>query len=913
MAQLKSTSITGNLAVTGNARAGCFIKNDGTNTEFLMANGNTLTLDNNVSQSINLDGSNLLTVQPFITALSIDNNTLKATRKSMVELGINIIYSFKGNKNPISVTSAAVGDVYHFNNKDYVCHKAYTSLTLAEGGENDWKKYWTNLGNYIDLSGFLPRQGGLIYGALDFKNSTHADSTLLIPLITFEGKYKSGEKQTLIQVIDSESTASADYYGGGHGIMISGGGSVFVGSGESSKTIYDRLDSTFRQGASEWTYITSDRGMYFYSNGNDIRDGDSPLVYRTEYNDGNWSMPGNLGVVGTTSTNNLTVTTTTQTKNLTINGKDNSNKGTFTVGQFVTATFNAISNFNEGINVEIDAPIHTNFINIPSNQILQIKSNYQIPGAISPTTLVTSCDSNGYWTFPRRIKLGQSNDNPDEKRDTPPTAGIHIHDLRDATMTPCSFGSRVVNFYFDSISDRWDGSSAANRWVSIMHCKGWTKEGNYSAWELAGNADCTFMDDSLRYRQGTMVSATSDVANWGDWQSVLTDKNLARYLKDTYLNGAIKTQANIYSGSVDSLQDKTDVEIGEVYKLGSTYYRCHKKITSATNSTVYWENIGNNPSTVAISFTPSAATNVNIPILRIADNTSWGSGQGATILLSGGSRTYIGSGESVDSLYLSQGLPADHGETLYISSDDNIHFYSKCAALADTDESTNYKEMIYTTSGNLKLNSSVISSLYQGREYATITQLGSAASRPSSGIKYNPFCSFKTFGGSWQIGHSLLPLASGSTSNIFDNAMQFHYVSDSTYNAKTDSNVINALTIFPNGSIGSNCTSGTYIKGRENALVRVMSSGDNEYRAVLSLKTGSGSWELGNYNTSTYTEELLFTYCTDENYNANNNTTTRPLRLTHEGNLRLLGPTLQFSNAKFIYSSAEKCIDVIIT
>ena len=46
MAQLKSTSITGNLAVTNSVVATKFIKLGGTDSEFLMADGSAKTLPN---------------------------------------------------------------------------------------------------------------------------------------------------------------------------------------------------------------------------------------------------------------------------------------------------------------------------------------------------------------------------------------------------------------------------------------------------------------------------------------------------------------------------------------------------------------------------------------------------------------------------------------------------------------------------------------------------------------------------------------------------------------------------------------------------------------------------------------------------------------------------------------------------
>lgn len=111
---------------------------------------------------------------------------------------------------------------------------------------------------------------------------------------------------------------------------------------------------------------------------------------------------------------------------------------------------------------------------------------------------------------------------------TSPGVGIQVHDLRNVTPLPGMFGDRQVNFYFDQITDDYGGSSGT-KWMSIMHMKGWT--GSYSAWELAGNADNSSSQDTLRYRQGRD-------STWGDWQSILTDANFTTYLDGTYVNAS---------------------------------------------------------------------------------------------------------------------------------------------------------------------------------------------------------------------------------------------------------------------------------------------------------------------------------------------------------------------------------------
>ena len=63
--------------------------------------------------------------------------------------------------------------------------------------------------------------------------------------------------------------------------------------------------------------------------------------------------------------------------------------------------------------------------------------------------------------------------------------------------------------------------------MSVLHMKGWT--GDYAAWELAGNAHSSSNDNTLKYRQG--IGET-----WGDWQTVITNKNINNYVdQGTYL------------------------------------------------------------------------------------------------------------------------------------------------------------------------------------------------------------------------------------------------------------------------------------------------------------------------------------------------------------------------------------------
>lgn len=117
----------------------------------------------------------------------------------------------------------------------------------------------------------------------------------------------------------------------------------------------------------------------------------------------------------------------------------------------------------------------------------------------------------------------------DSSQSSTPTCGITVHDVRNADITPESFGDKNVNFYFDNPNGYWE---------SIIHMKGWTGN-NYAAWELAGNAHNNNKSD-LHYRQG--IGNT-----WDSWQTVLTDKNIGNYAA---LNSSLSSYLPLSGGTL---------------------------------------------------------------------------------------------------------------------------------------------------------------------------------------------------------------------------------------------------------------------------------------------------------------------------------------------------------------------------
>lgn len=85
------------------------------------------------------------------------------------------------------------------------------------------------------------------------------------------------------------------------------------------------------------------------------------------------------------------------------------------------------------------------------------------------------------------------------------------------------------------------------------------------------------------------------------------------------------------------------------------------------------------------------------------------------------------------------------------------------------------------------------------------------------------------------------------------------------------------------GQIIKNGVSTTFVQGRNNALLRMSSI--YGYSPAISIKTTNGSWDIGAYNAYPYTDDLIFTYITDANYNANDNNTRTQIKFLENGHI----------------------------
>lgn len=108
------------------------------------------------------------------------------------------------------------------------------------------------------------------------------------------------------------------------------------------------------------------------------------------------------------------------------------------------------------------------------------------------------------------------------------------------------------------------------------------------------------------------------------------------------------------------------------------------------------------------------------------------------------------------------------------------------------------------------------------------------------------------------------------------------YMSDSTYIRN-----YNSKHVYITGRLGVDCElrlwgntrqitrdarSVSWINGRDSSLLRESTS--SGWHSVVTVKTGNGSWNIGEYNTSGWINYLVFSYDTDSNYNAGTNSST---------------------------------------
>ena len=108
-----------------------------------------------------------------------------------------------------------------------------------------------------------------------------------------------------------------------------------------------------------------------------------------------------------------------------------------------------------------------------------------------------------------------------------------------------------------------------------------------------------------------------------------------------------------------------------------------------------------------------------------------------------------------------------------------------------------------------------------------------------------------------------------------DNTIRFETNLDEGYDKRQEFTMhTNGQMTIPShinlgGSLKKDGDSSSWLNGRNSAAVKMNSI--SGYSPAISVKTTNGSWEIGAYDDSSYTDQLIFGYVSDSDYNAGNN------------------------------------------
>ena len=223
----------------------------------------------------------------------------------------------------------AVGD--HFMKDNYYCTVTSAIASGATLTENTNYVKETDVSNYIDTN---------LAGKLDNSQATMGDWMVIERSTT-----TSADNPATLSFKTNDTTANVTNYSriyaysphsgtGGNNLVINTAGKLYVGSGESAKSLYDNHKSLEMSMTNEYAYYLSDSHLYVLANGNTITDAKgfilttgfnlTPYGFKTDVTPNAWGQLDNAGNIGTSSSRwasgNFVTTNSTNINTTNING-----------------------------------------------------------------------------------------------------------------------------------------------------------------------------------------------------------------------------------------------------------------------------------------------------------------------------------------------------------------------------------------------------------------------------------------------------------------------------------------------------------------------------------------------------------------------------------------------------------------
>ncbi len=355
------------------------------------------------------------------------------------------------------------------------------------------------------------------------------------------------------------------------------------------------------------------------------------------------------------------------------------------------------------------------------------------------------------------------------------------------------------------------------------------------------------------------------------------------------------TYTHIYNSANIPFIFNNDVNVTDKHWLGSTSYP--------------WGGLRLGGSAPSIQY---QGTKANVAMIQMIDNTSDGNGNG--IRIGGGGLVIIGGGESSSTLQNRLGYTGG-SEVTVIGSDGSILFYpGQDSYDASAQLSMTASRFWAGVNGNTAREAQVgvqsgAGQLYMWSHAATTGSRGLYSPAHGSGsaralvmidtnnrvyfadsytgtntaLAYSQAAlaaSAFTYFTCWN-GYELRALTKAEAANALDSIHKWIRVGGDTMTGN--------LT-FSDANIGIRRAgrSTSWIGGRDGALVKTTTI--SGYSPAISIKTTSGSWEIGAYNNSSFQETLIFSYATDSNYSAGTNSTMQRV-IRSNGTTNLIADT----------------------
>lgn len=317
-------------------------------------------------------------------------------------------------------------------------------------------------------------------------------------------------------------------------------------------------------------------------------------------------------------------------------------------------------------------------------------------------------------------------------------------------------------------------------------------------------------------------------------------------------------------------------------------------VSNGANNAPKWVNIS--PSISITAGTSSAAPKINTTVLGQSGTAA--SITTATTGVYGVTKLSSTASSSEQGLAATPKLVYDSIAALDVSSAGNTNGSKYIAAISETDGKISATAVdvatTYSSTGTTAISGTGVAAALGTLDVNAVGVAAATGNRYISQIsetdgKINAVLATATLGSSTQpiwIDSGTIKATSYSLSatiNASGNANKIAYYSGtntiSAGSITTDGNYIE----FSNGDYGIQRVgrSKQWRQGRDGALVKTTSLPSTAYSPILSAKTTNGSWEIGTYDNTSYTDDLIFTYITDENYN-NSNTRTAQIKFSED-------------------------------